>query len=254
MSPLIAFEGVTVLRDCAPVLRDVSFTLSKGERLAIVGANGAGKTTLLRTIIGLERPTAGRIVAFGRERTSEADFHEVRLKAAYLFQDADDQLFCPTVVEDVAFGPLNAGLGDEEAMSRARATLARLGLSELADRLVRKLSGGEKRMACLAGVLAMEPEALLLDEPTNSLDAAHVDKLVATLQSLDKTMIIVSHDRPVLDCLATRALVLREGALHPVVLHRHPHVHEHGHIHVGDPHVGDPDSHGEGPRMGAPHA
>lgn len=237
MSPLIAFEGVTVLRDGAPVLRDVSFTLSKGERLAIVGANGAGKTTLLRAIIGLERPTAGRILAFGRERKSEADFHEVRRKAAYLFQDADDQLFCPTVVEDVAFGPLNAGLSDEEAMARARATLARLGMSDLADRLVRKLSGGEKRMACLAGVLAMDPEALLLDEPTNSLDAAHVEKLVATLQSLDKTMIIVSHDRPVLDCLATRALTLRDGTLQPVVLHRHPHVHEHGHIHVKNSHV-----------------
>ena len=232
MSALVTFENVTVERDGAPVLRDVSFSLGSGERLAIVGPNGAGKTTLLRAMVGLQPVARGRIVAFGQDRKNEADFRDVRLKAAYMFQDADDQLFCPTVVEDVAFGPLNMGLGDDEALARARATLTSLGLSHLADRQVRRLSGGEKRMVCLAGVLAMDPDVLLLDEPTNSLDAAHVEKLTQALQKIDKAMVIVSHDRPLLDCLATRALAMRDGRLVPAVLHRHPHVHEHGHVHL----------------------
>ncbi len=232
MNELITFEDVTIERDGACVLRDVSFTLSAGERLAIVGPNGAGKTTLLRAMVGLQPITKGRIFAFGAERKGESDFTEVRLKAAYMFQDADDQLFCPTVVEDVAFGPLNMGLTDEAALARARQTLTSLGLGHLADRLVRRLSGGEKRMVCLAGVLAMNPDVLLLDEPTNSLDAAHLEKLTETLQRIDKAMVIVSHDRPLLDCLATRALAMRDGQLVPAVLHRHPHVHEHGHVHL----------------------
>ena len=231
MNDLIAFENVSIEREGAHVLRDVSFTLAAGERLAIVGANGAGKTTLLRAMVGLQPVTRGRVIAFGRERKSESDFHEVRVKAAYMFQDADDQLFCPTVVEDVAFGPLNMGLGDEQAMACARATLATLGLAHLADRLVRRLSGGEKRMVCLAGVLAMDPDVLLLDEPTNSLDADHVERLTQALQKIDKAMVIVSHDRPLLDCLATRALAMRDGRLAPAVLHRHPHGHEHAHDH-----------------------
>jgi cobalt/nickel transport system ATP-binding protein len=232
MTELIAFDNVTVEREGVAVLRDVSFTLAARERLAIVGPNGAGKTTLLRAMVGLQPITKGRIFAFGRERKTEADFQEVRTKAAYMFQDADDQLFCPTVVEDVAFGPLNMGLSDEDALACARQTLTSLDLAHLADRLVRKLSGGEKRMVCLAGVLAMDPDVLLLDEPTNSLDAAHVEKLTYTLQRIDKAMVIVSHDRPLLDCLATRALAMRDGSLIPAVLHRHPHVHEHGHVHL----------------------
>lgn len=231
-APLIALENISVERDGTAVLSEVSLRLAPGERLAIVGANGSGKTTLLRAMVGLQPVASGRIFAFGRERAAEADFHEVRLKAAYMFQDADDQLFCPTAVEDVAFGPLNMGLSDEAALARARATLASLGLDSLADRLVRRLSGGEKRMVCLAGVLAMDPDVLLLDEPTNSLDSAHVAKLIDCLARIDKAMIIVSHDRPVLDTLATRALAMRDGSLHPVVLHRHAHVHEHGHIHL----------------------
>ncbi|MDP2358129.1 MAG: ABC transporter ATP-binding protein [Beijerinckiaceae bacterium] len=232
MNELITFEDVTIERDGACVLRDVSFSLAAGERLAIVGANGAGKTTLLRAMVGLQPITKGRIFAFGSQRKVESDFTDVRLKAAYMFQDADDQLFCPTVVEDVAFGPLNMGLTDEAALARARQTLTSLGLGHLADRLVRRLSGGEKRMVCLAGVLAMNPDVLLLDEPTNSLDAAHLEKLTETLQRIDKAMVIVSHDRPLLDCLATRALAMRDGQLFPAVLHRHPHVHEHGHVHL----------------------
>lgn len=234
MTALIEAENLVVTRDGARVLDGASLSLAPGERLAIAGANGAGKTTLLRTLVGLQKPQAGRISAFGAERRVERDFHEVRRRAAYLFQDADDQLFCPTVIEDVAFGPLNMGLDDEAAMEKARATLERMGLAHLGARVTRKLSGGEKRLVCLAGVLAMDPDALLLDEPTNSLDAAHVRLLVDVLMSCGKAMILVTHDRPVLDSIATRALLLKNGRLEPALLHKHVYTHAHVHIHADD--------------------
>lgn len=232
MTHLIDMKNVIVERDGARVLDGVSMHLERGERLAIIGSNGAGKTTFLRALIGLQKIAGGSIEAFGRLRTTEDDFREVRLRAAYLFQDADDQLFCPSVVEDVAFGPLNQSFSEDEAMDKARATLARLGLSALGPRVTRKLSGGEKRLVCLAAILAMDPDVLLLDEPTNSLDAHHVEKLVEILNSLDVGMIIVSHDRPVLDRLASRALLMKNAQLEHAVLHRHPHMHEHVHIHT----------------------
>jgi len=232
MTYMIEMKDVIVERDGVRVLDGINMHLEHGERLAIIGSNGAGKTTFLRALIGLQKKSGGTIHAFGRERRAEDDFREMRLRAAYLFQDADDQLFCPSVVEDVAFGPLNKGLSEDDAMAKARTTLERLGLSALSARVTRKLSGGEKRLVCLAAILAMEPDVLLLDEPTNSLDAQHVEKLVEILKSLDVAMIIVSHDRPVLDRLASRALLMKNNKLEPAVLHRHPHVHEHVHIHT----------------------
>lgn len=232
MMPLLEMKQVIVERDGTRVLDGVSMHLDKGERLAVIGSNGAGKTTFLRALIGLQKISGGSIEAFGRLRKTENDFRDMRLRTAYLFQDADDQIFCPSVVEDVAFGPLNHGFSEEEAMDKARATLASLGLSNLSARVTRKLSGGEKRLVCLAAILAMDPDVLLLDEPTNSLDAHHVEKLVEILSCLDMAMIIVSHDRPVLDRLASRALLMKNGQFEPATLHRHPHMHEHVHIHT----------------------
>ena len=237
MTPLFDLADVTVERAGRRVLDRVCLRLEAGERLALIGANGAGKTTLLRTLVGLERPTAGRIVAFGAERKIEKDFREVRALAGYLFQDPDDQLFSPTVIEDVAFGPLNLGLAPREATARAEATLERLALSHLARRITHRLSGGEKRLVSLAGVLAMEPRALLLDEPTNALDETHLARLSEILASLDVAMVIVSHDRHFLEHHATRAVALKDGRLAPAALHRHVHVHDHVHIHgVDDEH------------------
>lgn len=232
MTPLLELADIVVERDGARVLDGACLRLDAGERLAIVGKNGAGKTTLLRSVVGLQPIAGGTIEAFGRRRLVEDDFREVRLRAAYLFQDADDQLFCPTVIEDVAFGPLNMGLSEEAALDKARSTLARFGLLHLGPRITRKLSGGEKRIVCLAAILAMDPDVLLLDEPTNSLDTQHIEKLVDILTQTQAAMIIVSHDRPVLDRLATRALLMRQRRLEPAVLHRHPHMHEHPHIHT----------------------
>ncbi|MBL8572604.1 MAG: ABC transporter ATP-binding protein [Hyphomicrobiaceae bacterium] len=231
MSVLIRLDQVSVDRAGKPVLDRVDFRLDPGERVALVGANGAGKTTLLRTLIGLERPHAGTVTAFGAERRREADFREVRARAGYLFQDPDDQLFCPTVIDDVAFGPLNLGLADADALARAEATLDDLRLGHLKHRVTHRLSGGEKRLVTIAAVLAMRPDALLLDEPTNALDDSHHRRLVEILSALDIAMVIVSHDRPFLERLATRVVVLKNGRTGDGLIHRHPHTHDHVHIH-----------------------
>ena len=140
--------------------------------MALLGPNGCGKTTLLHLIVGLLRPSAGQIEAFGRQRMAEADFHEVRRRVGLLFQDADDQLFCPTVAEDVAFGPLNLGKSRDEVRRIVAGTLDSLGLAGYEHRVTYRLSGGEKRLVALATVLAMQPEVLLLDEPSGGLDDA----------------------------------------------------------------------------------
>ncbi|WP_432448276.1 energy-coupling factor ABC transporter ATP-binding protein [Aliiroseovarius marinus] len=177
-----------------PVLDGASMRLAPGERLSIVGPNGAGKSTLLKIIMGLLVPTSGEISAFGQIRTEEADFHDLRRRIGFVFQDADDQLFCPTVAEDVAFGPLNLGKSKHEALSIVDDVLSRLGLMHLRDRVTHKLSGGEKRLVTLATVLAMEPEVLILDEPTNALDPDNYARLVDILSSLDQSILLVSHD------------------------------------------------------------
>jgi len=194
-----------------PVLRDVSFSLEPHERVALTGENGAGKTTLLHIMIGLLKQQAGEVVAFGSNRRDEKDFWDVRTRAGLLFQDPDDQLFCPTVAEDVAFGPLNLGKGRAEAHEIVRDTLASLGLSGFEERITHKLSGGEKRLVTLATVLAMDPQVLLLDEPTNALDEKARDRLTQILASLPQAMVIVSHDRAFRDILKTREFNLQNG-------------------------------------------
>lgn len=212
--PLLQLEDVHFAYNADhPVLRGASLVLHRGERLAITGANGAGKTTLLHLVVGLVRPATGRVVAFGRERRRERDFHEVRARAGLLFQDADDQLFCPTVLEDVAFGPLNLGQPPEQARAIAETTLTAVGLGGFGARITHRLSGGEKRLVTLACVLAMRPDVLLLDEPTSGLDEEAEANLTRLLLSLRQSMLIVSHDAAFRRCLATRTVVLRGGRL-----------------------------------------
>lgn len=196
-----------------PVLADCTFRLAAGERVGLIGPNGSGKTTLLSLIVGLVRPTAGRIEIFGKVRSRETDFHEVRQRVGLLFQDADDQLFCPTVAEDVAFGPMNLGKPREEVRRIVARTLRWLGLEGYEDRVTHKLSGGEKRLVALATVLAMEPEVLLLDEPITGLDEAASQRVTEILAELPQAMLIVSHDRAFLKRLATRTLLLTDGRL-----------------------------------------
>jgi cobalt/nickel transport system ATP-binding protein len=197
----------------APVLDDTGFGLETGERLCITGHNGAGKSTLLHIMVGLLMPQAGSVIAFGQERKLDADFHEVRRRAGLVFQDPDDQLFSPTVADDIAFGPLNLGKSRQEALAIVEAVLTRLDLMHLRDRITHKLSGGEKRLVTLAAVLAMEPDVLLLDEPTNALDEDNEARLTDILLSLPQAMVLVSHDPHFRRKIATRTLRLSHGKL-----------------------------------------
>jgi cobalt/nickel transport system ATP-binding protein len=196
-----------------PVLYGCSFHLDAGERIALGGANGSGKTTLLHLIVGLLRPSGGSIDIFGKTRQIEADFHEVRCRVGLLFQDSDDQLFCPTVAEDVAFGPLNLGVGREKVREIVSQTLAGLGLAGYENRITYQLSSGEKRLVALATVLAMQPDVLLLDEPTNSLDEQATQRLLEILRQVPQAMILVSHEREFREKLTDRTLLLRQGRI-----------------------------------------
>ncbi len=201
-----------------PVLRGAELAVCAGERVALSGPNASGKSTLLHLAVGLVRPSAGTVRAFGRARRQEADFHEVRRRAGLLFQDADDQLFCPTVAEDVAFGPLNLGQSPDEARATTARTLDRLGLAGYEDRVTYRLSGGEKRLVSLAAVLAMDPDLLLLDEPESGLDEAALDRVQRLLTDLPQGMIVVSQNRDFRAAVATRAVRLREGRIEPMDL------------------------------------
>ncbi|WP_339891521.1 ABC transporter ATP-binding protein [Neptuniibacter pectenicola] len=215
--PLIEVRGLSYRYPRRGLVLDkVDFHLCQGERVALTGANGAGKTTLLHLLVGLKKAKSGEIIAFGEPRNDEKSFIDVRARAGFLFQDPDDQLFCPTVLEDVAFGPLNLGKSREEALQLAMDTLASLGMAGFEERITHQLSGGEKRMITLAAVLAMEPEVLLLDEPSNALDSNARQHLIDTLQTLPQAMIIISHDADFLAQLATREVTLENAKLNPL--------------------------------------
>jgi len=205
-----------------PVLKGIDFSLHKGERIAINGPNGAGKSTLFHIVVGLNRPTSGTVKIFGKERQGEADFHDVRQRIGLVFQDPDDQLFCPTVAEDIAFGVLNLGKPKDEALAIVEQTLTNLRLNHLRDRATHNLSGGEKRLVSLACVLAMQPDILLLDEPTNALDEGTQERLVEILNSLSQAMIIISHDAHFRRKITHNYLNLDGGRLvHPTPKCRH---------------------------------
>ena len=209
-------------------LSHVSLSLAPGQRLGLYGPNGSGKTTLFRCITGLETPQQGEIYLHGAPIRTEKDFRVLRRAVGYVLQNADDQLFFPTVLEDVAFGPLNLGLTGAEARARAEETLASLGLADYADRLAHRLSGGEKTLVALATVLAMRPEALLLDEPTTGLDADARERIINVLNGLSTARIVISHDWDFLERVADEIWGMDKGVLRTgVPLHAHTHRHAH---------------------------
>ena len=195
------------------VLEGINFELKRGERIGLVGTNGSGKTTLLQLIVGLIKPSSGTIKIFDKERKTEKDFLEVRKRVGLLFQDADDQLFCPTVAEDVAFGPFNLGKSREEVSRIVDRTLESLGISKYKNRVTYKLSGGEKRLVSLATVLAMEPEVLLLDEPTYGLDEESEQRILDILAELPLSKIIISHHRHFLKKITSRIMRLHNSKI-----------------------------------------
>ncbi len=191
-------------------LRDVSFSVTAGERVAILGANGAGKTTLVLHLNGIL--TAGHgTVAVGGLPVEKANLREIRRRVGIVFQDPDDQLFMPTVAEDVAFGPANFGVTGEALQERVRTALHRVGMAEHGDRSPLHLSGGQRRRVSLATVLACEPEILVLDEPSSNLDPVARRELAEVLLGLDATMLMVTHDLPYALQLCPRSIVLDDG-------------------------------------------
>jgi cobalt/nickel transport system ATP-binding protein len=186
------------------VFDGLDFSVRRGERVGLVGPNGAGKSTLMHLVMGLLEPWEGEIRVLGTPRRREKDFHEVRRRVGLLFQDSDDQLFCPTVEEDIAFGPLNLGKSHAEAREIVRQCCGLLGLDGQQKALTHKLSGGEKRLVALASVAAMRPECLLLDEPAAGLDEQKTALLLRYLREYADTYVIASHDRDLLAAATDR--------------------------------------------------
>ncbi|WP_456397387.1 energy-coupling factor ABC transporter ATP-binding protein [Desulfurobacterium sp.] len=198
---ILKIENLTVKRDGKIVLKNVNLKLSKEEKFFIIGPNGAGKTTLIETIIGFIKPDAGRIFLKGKEVKTEDDFYNLRVTVGYIFQNPDDQLFSPTVEEDIAFGPLNLGISRAEIPKIIDNVLLTLGISNLKNKMTYKLSGGEKRLVSIASVLAMNPEALIMDEPTVGVDNEKMKLLIEFLKTTDKSVIMVTHNKEVVDKL-----------------------------------------------------
>jgi cobalt/nickel transport system ATP-binding protein len=196
--------------DGTQALRGVDLRIDVGEVVAIVGANGAGKSTLLKHLNGLLLAASGSVRIEGIPLT-RARLPDVRRRVGYVFQDADDQLFMPTVQDDVAFGPMNFGLAASEVRARVAEALAAVGASHLALRAPYRLSGGEKRAVAIAGVLAMAPSILVLDEPSTGLDPAGRRRLIELLGRLPQTRLVATHDLGLVLQLCPRALVLHEG-------------------------------------------
>jgi cobalt/nickel transport system ATP-binding protein len=190
----------------------VDLHIHPGERVALLGPNGAGKTTLVLHLNGILRPGAGSVRVSGLP-VSDETVGEVRRRVGIVFQDPDDQLFMPTVRDDVAFGPLNLGLGGTELEDRVDAALDVVGMREFASRPPHHLSFGQRRRVAIATVLAMEPEILVLDEPSSNLDPTSRRELAEILETLPVTVLMVTHDLPYAAQLCERSVVLHEGVI-----------------------------------------
>ena len=198
------------------VFEGLNFALQEGERIGIIGANGSGKTTLFYLIMGLLKLEGGELKIFGRARSQEGDFKEVRRRIGFLFQDPDDQLFSPTVEEDVGFGPFNLGKNIDEVEKIVDKSLRTLGVLHLRKRVTFRLSWGQKKLVALAGILAMDPEILILDEPTAGLDKDIAEKLADYIISCQMPLLAASHDQDFLNRACNKIYCLEQGHLIPV--------------------------------------
>ena len=194
-----------------PVLQDLSFRIDAGESVGLIGANGAGKSTLMKLLLGLLQGQ-GEILVDGLA-VSKATLPEIRRRLGFVLQNSDHQMFMPTVYEDMIFAPLNYGLSREETERRVDAVLEQLGLTALKHRHNHKISGGEKRMAAIATVLAMEPEVILMDEPTSALDPYNRRIVINTIRSLSQTRLIASHDLDMILDTCDRVILLSQGRI-----------------------------------------
>ena len=253
MTPAVEVRGLRFGYGPRKALRGIDLEVAGGECVGVVGPNGAGKSTLLLHLNGIlpEEPPAEPAVFIDGQPVSAQTLPAIRRIVGLLFQDPDDQIFCPTVFEDVAFGPQQFGLPPAELQRVVATALAQVRLSGFEDRAPHHLSLGEKRRVCLAGVLACAPRILVLDEPTSGLDPRGKRELVELLRGLPTTRIVASHDLDMVVALCARVVVLDEGAVvasgptrevladealmlaHGLekphsLLHGHPHGHQHG--------------------------
>lgn len=213
VEPAIRIRGLSyTYPDAQVALQGIDICIDPGERVAILGPNGAGKTTLMLHLNGILTAESGDISISGIPLTPKT-VKDIRRRVGLVFQDPDDQLFMPTVAQDVAFGPANFGLTGQALASRVHAALAAVSLTDYAHRNPAHLSGGQRRRAALATVLACEPDILVLDEPSANLDPLARRELAETLATLSATMLIVTHDLPYAAQLCNRAVVIDHGQI-----------------------------------------
>lgn len=197
--------------DAKQALEDLSFHAAPGDFVTIIGANGAGKSTLMQLLLGLL--TGDGTITVDDLPAEKKNLAAIRQKIGFVLQDADNQMFMPTVLDDMVFGPCNYGLSRVDAERRADEVLARLGLSHLKNRYNHKLSGGEKRMAAIATILAMEPSVIVMDEPTTALDPVNRRAVIHAINDLSQTKLIASHDLDMILDTCTRVIVLSHGEI-----------------------------------------
>ena len=210
---MIQFEHVSFSYEPdRPVLTDVSFTISDGESVGLIGANGAGKSTIMKLILGLITPSGGAISVDGIPVGKET-LREIRRKLGFVLQDSDNQMFMPTVYEDMIFAPLNYMISREETDRRVDQVLEKLGIQDLKHRYNHKISGGEKRMAAIATILAMEPDTILMDEPTSALDPYNRRIVIRAIRELTQTKLLSSHDLDMILDTCDRVILLSGGRI-----------------------------------------
>ena len=208
---MIEFQNVSFAYETGEnVIEDMSFSIGAGESVGLIGANGAGKSTIMKLLLGLVMPTEGRVLVGVSEVTAKS-LGEIRKKLGFVLQNSDNQMFMPTVYEDMIFAPLNYMLSREETEKRVDEVLRRLHIEELKHKYNHKISGGEKRMAAIATILAMEPEAILMDEPTSALDPYNRRLVINTIKELNQTKLIASHDLDMIADSCERVILIGCG-------------------------------------------
>ena len=208
---MIEFQNVSFSYGDVPVVENLSFTIQKGETVGLIGANGAGKSTIMKLMLGL-LSGSGEIQVDGLPVCRD-NLAEIRKKIGFVLQNSDNQMFMPTVYEDMNFGPRNYGLSKEETEKRVDTVLTQLGLQDLKHRHNHKISGGEKRMAAIATILAMEPEMILMDEPSTALDPVNRRTVINTINRLPQTKLIASHDLDMILDTCQRVILLSHGTI-----------------------------------------
>ena len=208
---MIEFQNVSFAYGQTPVVENLSFSIKKGETVGLIGANGAGKSTIMKLMLGLLSGN-GQILVDGLTM-DKTNLSEIRRKIGFVLQDSDNQMFMPTVYEDMIFGPRNYGLSKEETERSVDAVLEQLGLQKLKYRHNHKISGGEKRMAAIATILAMNPEMILMDEPSTALDPVNRRTVINTINRLPQTKLIASHDLDMILDTCQRVILLSHGTI-----------------------------------------